>query len=182
MTPSGEGYWIASLEGAVYTFGDAVNLPPAPLPAGHHTAGIAAAPGGAGYWLATADGLVAALPGEEGAHVRAVQEKLTALGYWMGPTDGHTGALMAQAVMAFQKYNRMPRTGVADQTTVEAINVSAPPTRAPPPGTSSRSTSPVRFSSSSAMDALSRCSTRRPARTCRSASASKGAGSPPAVP
>ena len=127
VTPSGGGYWVASLEGAVYAFGDAANLVPAPLPAGHHTAGIAAAPGGTGYWLATADGLVAALPGEEGAHVRAVQEKLTALGYWMGPIDGRAGALMAQAVMAFQKYNGMPRSGVADQATVDAINIAAPP-------------------------------------------------------
>ncbi len=126
-TPTGDGYWIASLNGAVYAFGDAAALPVAPLPAGQHLVGITAAPVGFGYWVAASDGLVAALPGDQGDQVRAIQDRLTQLGYWMGPVDGHTGSLMSQAVMAFQKYTGLPRTGIADQPTVDALTVAAPP-------------------------------------------------------
>jgi len=127
VTATGGGYWLASLNGGVYTFGDAANLPVSPIPAGQHVVGIAAAIGGAGYWVAASDGLVAALPGDQGDNVRAIQDRLTKLGYWMGPIDGHTGSLMSQAVMAFQKYQGLPRTGIADQGTVDALSVAAPP-------------------------------------------------------
>ena len=56
-----------------------------------------------GTGSAASDGLVAALPGDQGDNVRAIQDRLTKLGYWMGPLDGRTGSLMSQAVMAFQK-------------------------------------------------------------------------------
>jgi peptidoglycan hydrolase-like protein with peptidoglycan-binding domain len=125
-TPTGGGYWIASLAGGVYAFGDATSYPVAPLPAGQHVVGIAAAPAGAGYWVAASDGLVPALPGDQGDHVRAIQDRLTKLGYWMGPIDGRTGSLMSQAVMAFQKYMGLARTGVADQPTVDALTVAVP--------------------------------------------------------
>ena len=85
--PTGGGYWLASLAGGVYTFGDAANLPVSPIAPGQHVVGIAAALGGAGYWVAASDGLVAALPGDQGDNVRAIQDRLTKLGYWMGPLD-----------------------------------------------------------------------------------------------
>jgi peptidoglycan hydrolase-like protein with peptidoglycan-binding domain len=127
VSPTGGGYWIASLAGGVYAFGDATNYPVAPLPAGQHVVGIAAAPAGAGYWVAASDGFVPALAGDQGDHVRAIQDRLTKLGYWMGPIDGRTGSLMSQAVMAFQKYMGLPRTGIADQPTVDALTVAVPP-------------------------------------------------------
>ncbi len=127
VTPTGGGYWIASLAGGVYAFGDAAALPVAPLPAGQHLVGIASAPDGLGYWVAASDGLVAALPGDQGEQVRAIQDRLTQLGYWMGPIDGRTGSLMSQAVMAFQKYSGLPRTGIADQPTVDALTVAVAP-------------------------------------------------------
>jgi peptidoglycan hydrolase-like protein with peptidoglycan-binding domain len=127
VTSTGGGYWIVSLQGGVYAFGDAANAPLAPLPAGQHAVGIAAAPAGSGYWVAASDGLVPALPGEQGDHVSAIQDRLTELGYWMGPIDGRTGSLMSQAVMAFQKYSGLARTGVADQPTVDALTIAAPP-------------------------------------------------------
>ena len=127
VSPTGAGYWIASLAGGVYAFGDATSYPVAPLPAGQHVVGIAAAPAGAGYWVAASDGFVPALPGDQGDHVRAIQDRLTKLGYWMGPIDGRTGSLMSQAVMAFQKYMGLPRTGIADQPTVDALTVAVTP-------------------------------------------------------
>ena len=127
VTPTGGGYWLASLAGGVYTFGDAAALPVSPIAPGQHVVGIAAALGGAGYWVAASDGLVAALPGDQGDNVRAIQDRLTKLGYWMGTPDGRTGSLMSQAVMAFQKYMGLPRTGIADQATVDALSVAVPP-------------------------------------------------------
>jgi len=127
VTATGGGYWIASLAGGVYAFGDATPVPVAPIPAGQHVVGIAAAPAGQGYWVAASDGLIAAYPGEQGDHVRAIQQRLTSLGYWMGPIDGHTGSLMTQAVMAFQKYSGLPRTGIADQITVDALSIAPAP-------------------------------------------------------
>lgn len=54
--------------------------------------------------------------GDVGTSVRALQERLTSLGYWLGTIDGQYGSLTTQAVMAFQKYEGLPRTGSVDQT------------------------------------------------------------------
>jgi len=56
-TPDGQGYWIATADGGVMSFGDAAffgsgagNHLPAPA------VGLTASPDGQGYWIATADG------------------------------------------------------------------------------------------------------------------------------
>jgi hypothetical protein len=73
-TPDGAGYWVATANGDVYSFGDAVDfcamsactsLPSAP-PAGGRVAAIAADPDGDGYWLAGAVGTVYPLGGAPG--------------------------------------------------------------------------------------------------------------------
>ena len=56
-TPDGKGYWLAALDGGVFSFGDAqfygsmgAAPPNAPM------VGIASTPDGKGYWLPGADG------------------------------------------------------------------------------------------------------------------------------
>ncbi len=65
--------------------------------------------------------------GDQGAGVRAIQERLVALGYWLGTPDGEFGSLTTQAVMAFQKYERLPITGTADDTTQRRLAVASRP-------------------------------------------------------
>ncbi len=52
--------------------------------------------------------------GADGNQVMALQEALTELGYLKGAADGIYGSGTAQAVMAFQRKNGYPVTGVAD--------------------------------------------------------------------
>jgi peptidoglycan hydrolase-like protein with peptidoglycan-binding domain len=59
--------------------------------------------------------------GDEGAYVRSVQQRLSALGYWNGVADGQYGQLTAQAVMALQKAAGLGRDGVVGPATAEAL-------------------------------------------------------------
>lgn len=68
-----------------------------------------------------APALVPARPGERGAKVSQLQWTLALSGFWLGWPDGVYGGLTSQAVMAFQKYVGLPRTGVADQGTINAL-------------------------------------------------------------
>ncbi len=52
--------------------------------------------------------------GSDGDQVMALQEALTELGYFIGKADGIYGSQTAQAVMAFQRVNEYPITGVVD--------------------------------------------------------------------
>lgn len=65
--------------------------------------------------------------GDEGSRVRALQDRLVSLGYWLGTPDGQFGSLTTQAVMAFQKYERLPITGTADGTTLARLEVARRP-------------------------------------------------------
>lgn len=64
---------------------------------------------------------VAMSAGDQGDEVRALQTRLTDLGYWLGNPDGTYGSLTVQAVMAFQKYERLPISGTADATTQQRL-------------------------------------------------------------
>ena len=65
--------------------------------------------------------------GDEGDGVQAIQNRLMALGYWLGTPDGEFGSLTTQAVMAFQKYERLPITGTADAATQQRLAVASRP-------------------------------------------------------
>jgi peptidoglycan hydrolase-like protein with peptidoglycan-binding domain len=126
-TPTGQGYWLSNSEGGVYTFGDAPFLGAGTVPTGQRIAAFAAATDGRGYWTASTSGLLPARPGDRGDAVTAIQNRLWGLGYWLPGVDGAYGGGTAQAVMAFQKYEGLPRTGVADETTVAAMGSASPP-------------------------------------------------------
>jgi hypothetical protein len=55
--------------------------------------------------------------GASGSAVLEVQKKLAALHYDVGAVDGTFGFDAAHAVVAFQKLNGLPRTGIADDAT-----------------------------------------------------------------
>ena len=58
-TKTGKGYWLASTDGGVFTFGDAAFYGAAnPFKPAAPVVGMAVSPTGRGYWLATADGSV----------------------------------------------------------------------------------------------------------------------------
>jgi hypothetical protein len=74
---------------------------------------------------------VAAYPdlskGSSGGLVKVLQERLNALHYYCGDPDGNFSAHTRDAVYAFQKYYRLKRTGVVDQTVWDALfSASAP--------------------------------------------------------
>ena len=60
-------------------------------------------------------------PGDSGAYVKQVQQRLTALGYWNGSADGAYGGLTSQAVMALQKAAGLGRDGVFGPATRRAL-------------------------------------------------------------
>lgn len=126
-TPSGGGLWLVSNTGGVYTTGDAPFYGAPGVVPGQRTVDIAPTPGAGGYWTISTSGLNSANPGDRGPTVTALQERLSGLGYWLGTTDGVYGSLMSQAVMAFQKVNSLPRTGVADPVTVDRLSRAGKP-------------------------------------------------------
>jgi peptidoglycan hydrolase-like protein with peptidoglycan-binding domain len=60
-------------------------------------------------------------PGDGGAYVRSVQQRLSDLGYWLGTPDGSYGYLTSQAVMALQKAAGLGRDGVFGPATRRAL-------------------------------------------------------------
>lgn len=60
-------------------------------------------------------------PGDKGAQVQALQEKLQSLGFWVGSTDGSYGQTTSQAVMAVQKAAGLQRDGVMGSQTRQAL-------------------------------------------------------------
>jgi lipoprotein-anchoring transpeptidase ErfK/SrfK len=61
-------------------------------------------------------------PGARGETVRRVQQRLLDLGFWNAGADGGYGHTTSQAVMAFQKWTSLPRTGAVDDTTAARLN------------------------------------------------------------
>jgi peptidoglycan hydrolase-like protein with peptidoglycan-binding domain len=68
-------------------------------------------------------------PGTRGAEVRALQERLKELHYDPGAIDGRYGSTTQMAVWAFQKINRLKRTGTVGTRVWRALD--APRTPAP---------------------------------------------------
>jgi peptidoglycan hydrolase-like protein with peptidoglycan-binding domain len=66
-------------------------------------------------------------PGDKGAEVRALQERLRHLGYWLGTPDGTYGGLTVQAVMAFQKVEGLERDGIVGPGTAAALQQAGRP-------------------------------------------------------
>lgn len=74
--------------------------------------------------------------GSTGPAVKNVQEKLKKLGYYRGSVDGNFGTGTKNAVIAFQKANKLTADGVVGTKTLEKINtskVTAKPTMTPTP-------------------------------------------------
>lgn len=76
-------------------------------------------------------GLGLAGPGARGTTVRAIQKRLLDLHFWLSGVDGVYGLTTQQAVMAFQKYHGMARTGRVDAATLAMLKVSAMPVASP---------------------------------------------------
>jgi lipoprotein-anchoring transpeptidase ErfK/SrfK len=127
-TSSGNGYWLATRDGRVYAFGNAQYKGGAykTLPRHRQIKQITSVPGNAGYrLLAAAKPLMISSPlgpGATGDAVRRVQRRLLELGYWMPSADGSYGYSTQQAVYAFQKASRLPRTGAVDLVTLNRLN------------------------------------------------------------
>jgi peptidoglycan hydrolase-like protein with peptidoglycan-binding domain len=78
------------------------------------------------------------LPGMSGEPVRALQARLFALHYDPGTVDGRYGAGLTSAVMAFQKVDRMPRTGRATVDVLAAVAAATDPAPLFPDGGATR--------------------------------------------
>jgi lipoprotein-anchoring transpeptidase ErfK/SrfK len=79
-------------------------------------------------WGASARTLVAATvqprlgPGSRGASVRVLEARLRELRYALPRVDGHYGSDTVEAVLAFQKVNRLPWTGRVDARLWRALS------------------------------------------------------------
>ncbi|HET9444185.1 MAG TPA: hypothetical protein VFO65_12725 [Acidimicrobiales bacterium] len=98
-TPSGRGYWVATADGGVFTFGDAPFLGSAgDLRLNRPVVGIAARADGRGYWLVASDGGIfsfgdAGFFGSTGSlrlnrPVVGMAATPTGRGYWLVASDG----------------------------------------------------------------------------------------------
>jgi hypothetical protein len=96
-SPDGHGYWIATANGTVFAFGDAVSYPSALSPKGQAVA-IVPSNVGVGYWLACSTGAVfafgdARLHGSLSGHalstpIVAMAATPNARGYWLAASGG----------------------------------------------------------------------------------------------
>jgi len=98
-TPDGKGFWLASSEGGVFSYGDAQFYgSAASLPLNRPVVGMAATPDGKGYWLVASDGGVFAFGdarwyGSMGG--QRLNEPIVGMaatadgrGYWLVASDG----------------------------------------------------------------------------------------------
>jgi hypothetical protein len=136
---TGNGYWLAARDGHVYTFGDAGRRGDAVgrLAPRHYIVQLAATTDGLGYRMLAREILadVALLnPGATGAAVQYLQNRLRALGYWVPGATGVYDSVTQQAVYAFQKYNKLARTGVVDSATQLEFRVATRPVPRSPSG------------------------------------------------
>ncbi len=58
----------------------------------------------------------------DGDQAAAVQQRLLDLGFWLSAVDGDFGLTTKQAVMAFQKYHGLERSGAVDEVTAAALS------------------------------------------------------------
>ena len=129
-TRDGGGYWLVAADGGVFSFGDAPYLGSM---GGqgllNPVAAMAPTPDGGGYWLlpSTAVASASLKTGSTGPAVLALQQRLAGLGYWVGTPNGSFGDSTQQAVWAVQKAAGLPRTGVVDLPTEEAISAGVVP-------------------------------------------------------
>ncbi len=65
---------------------------------------------------------LAAVGTSKGASTKEVQKRLQELGFWLSAFDGMYGTTTSQAVMAFQKYIGLARTGKVDQKTADGLS------------------------------------------------------------
>jgi peptidoglycan hydrolase-like protein with peptidoglycan-binding domain len=65
--------------------------------------------------------LAPARQGQTNPAVKAIEDRLLQLGFWVDAADGKYTFVTSQAVMAFQKDEGLPRTGVADAATVDRM-------------------------------------------------------------
>ncbi len=102
--PNGRGYWLASDDGRVLSFGSAVHRgPTAKLRSRRPVVAIAHTPSGSGYWLATATGRVLAYGNARSrgsvsavdldTPIVAIAATPTGRGYWLAARDGGVFAL-----------------------------------------------------------------------------------------
>ncbi|HSP39058.1 MAG TPA: L,D-transpeptidase family protein [Frankiaceae bacterium] len=97
-----------------------VQTPSGSTPVQQATAGAPppSAPATAPKATAAFDGLK---PGDSGAQVRALEEKLQSMHFWVGSADGNYGLTTTQAVMAVQKAAGLTRDGVMGTETRKAL-------------------------------------------------------------
>lgn len=62
-----------------------------------------------------------AIGAESGPETKRVQIRLLELGFWLQAADGEYGLTTRQALIAFQKYTGIERTGEVDETTAAAL-------------------------------------------------------------
>jgi len=67
------------------------------------------------------DRAIRAVGGRSGKETKRVQQRLLDLGFWLPKTSGRFDHATRQAVMAFQKYTGIRRTGRVDLTTAQAL-------------------------------------------------------------
>lgn len=60
-------------------------------------------------------------------HIRTVQQRLIALGFVGGKADGRLGPVKANGILAFQKRERLPRTGLLDAPTESRLTTALRP-------------------------------------------------------
>jgi peptidoglycan hydrolase-like protein with peptidoglycan-binding domain len=61
-------------------------------------------------------------------HIKTVQQRLAGLGYFRGKADGRLGPVTENAVLAFQKWERLRRTGLLDSPTESRLTTASQPT------------------------------------------------------
>ena len=115
----GDGYAILVGDGLVRTYGVA-HL-------GNADGASVSIAGSADSYVVLRATLTPVERGERSPAVAALQHELSTLGYWTGSVDGSYGHLTSQAVMAFQKWEGLPRTGAADAATIAALLVAERP-------------------------------------------------------
>lgn len=68
-----------------------------------------------------------AATGQNSAKLAEAEQKLAALGYWVIKPDGAADASTRHAITAFQKVNRLKRTGMLNEETNKALRTAARP-------------------------------------------------------
>ena len=125
--PGGQGYWLGLQSGQILAFGTTDYGSPAEL-AGSQSVPLTSI-------VATAEGYLVVYGDEttlqitsRGPQVLAMQYRLVELGYWLGPLDGIYGQLTSQAVMAFEKVERLEADGEADPEMLDRLQEARRPT------------------------------------------------------